>query len=88
LKIETEGSRPVAAIYGETELSVELADGRRMVMPPWWYPRLLAATPEEGAEVEQSPFGVHSPRLDENLSVAAMLRGAKALGARPPEVVD
>ena len=66
---------------------MELADGRRVVTPLWWYPRLLAATPEERAEVELSPFGLHWPRIDEDLSVAGMLRGAKAPGATPPGVV-
>ena len=88
LEIEIDASRPVAATCNETELSVELADGRRLVTPLWWYPRLLAATPEERAEVELSPFGVHWPMVDEDLSVAGMLRGAKAPGATPPGGID
>ena len=40
LEIEIEASRPVAATCNETELSVELADGRRVVTPLWC---LLAA---------------------------------------------
>jgi hypothetical protein len=88
LEIEIEASRPVAARCSEAELSVDLADGRRVVTPLWWYPRLLAATPEERAEVELSSFGVHWPRIDEDLSIAGMLRGAKAPGATPPEVID
>jgi hypothetical protein len=67
---------------------VDLADGGRVVTPLGWYPRLLAATPEERAEVELSSFGVHWPRIDEDLSIAGMLRGAKAPGATPPEVID
>jgi hypothetical protein len=84
LEIEIEGMRPVAATCSETELDVELADGRRLVTPLWWYPRLLAATPAERAEIELSPFGVHWPKIDEDLSVAGMLKGAKAPGAIPP----
>lgn len=73
--------RPVAAACDETHVSVDLADGRRVVTPLWWYPRLLAARPEQRAVVEFSTFGVHWPELDEDLSVAGMLRGAKAPGA-------
>ena len=84
-QIEIEDARPVSAICSDTELSVELADGRRVVTPLWWYPRLLAATAEDRAEVELSPFGVHWPRVDEDLSVAGML-GARGPPARrrPP----
>jgi hypothetical protein len=84
LEIEIEDMRPVSATCSDTELSVELADGRRVVTPLWLYPRLLAATPDERAAVELSPLGVHWPEIDEDLSVAGMLRGAKAPGAAPP----
>ena len=84
LEIEIEDSRAVAAVRTETELCVELADGRRVVTPLWRYPRLLAASPEDRAVIELSPFGVHWPKLDEDLSVAGMLKGAKAPGAIPP----
>jgi hypothetical protein len=84
LEIEIEDTRPVAATCSETELSVELADGRRVVTPLWWYPRLLSAAPEDRAVVELSPFGVHWPLVEEDLSVAGMLKGAKAPGATPP----
>jgi hypothetical protein len=84
LEIEIEDTRPVAAACSETELTVELADGRRVVTPLWWYPRLLAASSEDRAEIELSPFGVHWPKIDEDLSVAGMLKGAKAPGAVPP----
>jgi hypothetical protein len=80
-----EADRPVSAVCDDAFLTVELADGRRIVTPLWWYPRLLEATPEQRAEVELSRFGVHWADIDEDLSVDGMLRGAKAPGAVPPE---
>jgi hypothetical protein len=65
-------------------LTVELADGRRITTPLWWYPRLVKAAPAQRANVEPSRFGVHWEEVDEDLSVDGMLRGAKAPGAIPP----
>ena len=46
-----------------------------MSFPVVWSPRLLHATPEELADVEVSPFGVHWPQLNEDLSVRSILEG-------------
>jgi Protein of unknown function (DUF2442) len=70
----------------DTELSVMLKDGRKITTPLWWYPRLLKAISKQRANYELSPFGVHWPEIDEDLSVAGMLRGAKAPGAKDPEL--
>lgn len=85
LEIEVEETRPVAAWCDDRALTVELVDGRKVVTPLWWYPTLLAATPEQRNRTEMMVFGVHWPELDEDLSVAGMLRGAKAPKARKPE---
>ena len=81
----SEGDRPVSASCTDTHLIVELLDGRQIVTPLWWYPRLLNATPEQRANVELSRFGVHWEDVDEDLSVSGMLKGAKAPGAVPPD---
>lgn len=70
--------------FPRPHLTVTLKDGRVIATPLWWYPRLLAATPEQRSACELSPFGVHWPDLDEGLSVAGMLKGNKAPGAKPP----
>jgi hypothetical protein len=46
-----------------------------------WYPRLLA--PPEARNKSNLPMGLHWPELDEDISIASMLRGAKAPGAKP-----
>ena len=59
------------------ELSVLLADGRRLSVPLAWFPRLLRATPAQRArfEILGDGQGIHWPDIDEDLSVAGLLRG-------------
>ncbi len=56
---------------------VELSDGRAISIPYAWFHRLAAATPEERSEFEITGRGrgIHWPRIDEDLSVAGLLRG-------------
>jgi hypothetical protein len=75
-----EADHPVGVRISEGMLRVRLQDGREIATPLEWYPSLLQATPEQQAHVELSPSGIHWPDLDEDLSVAGMLRGI-----RPPQ---
>lgn len=86
LQIDIEDSAPVSASCSDTHLTVELADGRTVQTPLWWYPRLLKATAAQRAAVRLSKLGLHWEEIDEDLSVAGMLRGAKAPKAVPPQV--
>jgi len=54
---------------------VHLSDGRILGVPLAWFPRLMAATPEQRAAVEISPYGLHWVALDEDLSLPALLSG-------------
>ena len=63
-------------------LAVGLEDGRTISAPLDWYPRLVHATARERANVETSPFGLHWPDLDEDVSVAGLLAG-RASGESP-----
>jgi hypothetical protein len=76
--------RPVAAECDDLHLAVTLADGRLLLSPLWSYPRLLAATAGQRSQPELSPLGMHWPEIDEDISVASMLRGAKGPGATEP----
>lgn len=78
LQIEVEDTRPVAAKCDGRHLTVTLADGRVLQTPVWWYPRLLAATPGQRSQLELSPLGIHWPEIDEDISVASMLRGGES----------
>ena len=76
--------QPIAIACDADNLTVALYDGRVLRAPLWWYPRLANATPEARARVELSPLGVHWPEIDEDISIASILRGQKAPGAQAP----
>lgn len=88
LQIEIEDSRPVAALCDDGFLNVTLADGRVLRTPLWWYPRLANALPSARNVIEFMPMGMHWPEIDEDISVASMLRGQKAPGATPPRTAE
>lgn len=54
---------------------VELDDGRVIGVPLAWFPRLLAATPDQRGDFELSPRGIHWDALDEDISVDGLLAG-------------
>ena len=56
-------------------LWVHLDDGRVIAVPLAWFPRLLNATPEQRAQFEISPRGLHWAALDEDSSVDGLLAG-------------
>lgn len=78
--------RPLAAHCDAGHLHVTLADGRTLSAPLWWYPRLAAAVPAARDTIEFMPMGLHWPELDEDISIASILRGEKAPGAKPMAV--
>ena len=66
----------VAVECDEDFLRVTLADGREVAVPLVWFPRLLDATPEQRNTwrfIGQG-HGIHWPELDEDISVASLLR--------------
>jgi Protein of unknown function (DUF2442) len=72
------GQKAVSVEVSEDELTVELVDGRTIIVPLAWYPRLLHATPAQRAnwQIAGAGFGIHWPNVDEDLSVEDLLRGA------------
>ena len=75
--------RAVGVSVSDDELTVDLADGRRVSAPLAWFPRLLHADPaqRDNWRLLGDGQGIHWPDLDEDLSVAGLLRGASAPGA-------
>ncbi len=59
----------------DVALRVELADGREIVAPLEWFPRLRDATAAQRANWRAigGGVGIHWPDLDEDLSVAGLL---------------
>jgi hypothetical protein len=64
----------------EDSLAVDLMDGRTIIVPLAWYPRLLRATPDQRNHwrVSGGGYGIHWSDLDEDLSTEGLLRGAPA----------
>jgi hypothetical protein len=64
----------------DDELIVHLADGRTIIVPLAWYPRLLHATAEQGRNLRIIGDGeyIHWPQVDEDLTVSGLLRGTRA----------
>lgn len=69
--------RAVEVEVTDDELEVLLADGRRLAVPLTWFPRLLHATSGQRRKFELlgAGAGIHWPEIDEDLSVAGLLRG-------------
>jgi hypothetical protein len=78
LEIDVGDLRPSSVAFTATELVVTLADGRRIATPLEWYPRLKNATAAQRANFEIMPVGIHWPDIDEDLSIAGMLKGNRA----------
>ena len=68
--------------FTEDEMIVSLVDGRRIAVPLAWFPRLANASRAqlENWELLGDGEGIHWLDLDEDISVAGLLRGAKAAG--------
>ena len=64
-----------AVRFDDDSMWVDLDDGRRIAVPLAWFPRLLAATPEQRNQFELSPRGIHWEALDEDISVDGLLAG-------------
>ena len=64
--------------FSASELVVTLVDGRKIVTPLDWYPRLKSASAAQRMNYEIMPMGIHWPAIDEDLSIAGMLKGRSA----------
>ena len=64
----------------DDDLAVDLADGRTIIVPLAWFPRLARGTPGERSDWRMiaGGQGIHWPRLDEDISVASLLAGRRS----------
>ena len=77
IELDVGDLKPRAVEFTATELVVTLVDGRKIVTPLAWYPRLLGASAAQRAKYELMAMGVHWPLIDEDLSIAGMLQGQR-----------
>jgi hypothetical protein len=75
LEIDVGDLRARSVDFTPSELVVTLIDGRRIATPLDWYPRLVKASAADRSNYEIMPMGIHWPDLDEDLSIAGMLKG-------------
>ena len=61
--------------FEDASFFVDLSDGRTLGVPMAWFPKLLHATPAQRDAVELSTGGLHWNELDEDVSVAGLLKG-------------
>jgi len=66
----------IDVVTDDAQLRVTLADGRELAAPLEWFPRLRDATPEQRSHwrLIGRGQGVHWPDVDEDISVASLLR--------------
>lgn len=61
--------------YATPNLVIEMASGVALSFPVKDNPRLAKGSPAQLTIVEVSPYGLHWPELDEDLSFEGLLRG-------------
>ena len=73
-------SRIVHVTVTDDTLSVDLEDGRTIIVPIGWYPRVAYGTPAERAnfQISGAGHGIHWPDLDEDVGVEGLLLGKKS----------
>jgi hypothetical protein len=76
------GERITAVRITDDSLAVDLLDGRTVIVPLVWYPRLLHATPaqRDNFRITGAGFIINWPDVDEHLSSQGLLAGAPAPG--------
>jgi len=77
LAVEVQEPRAKSAKVTDEGVSVDLTDGRTVVVPLAWFPRLWHGTARERNHFEIFGEGgyIHWPDIDEDLTVAGLLAG-------------
>jgi len=80
LAVEVQEPRGKSVKVSDEGLTVDLVDGRTIMVPLAWFPRLWHGTPQERNHFEIFADGacVHWPDLDEDLTVAGLLAGQRS----------
>ncbi|MEW6712743.1 MAG: DUF2442 domain-containing protein, partial [Candidatus Riflebacteria bacterium] len=65
----------IKAIYRDGQIIIQMEEGLEIRFPVKENKRLAAGTPAQLNNIEISPFGLHWPDLDEDLSFKGMIKG-------------
>ncbi len=67
--------RARSAAYADGEIVIQMESGVQLRFPVARSPRLATGTPKQLAHIELSPFGIHWPDLDEDLTFRGIAEG-------------
>lgn len=73
MNILTDSAR--SAVFRDGQIIISMESGTEIRFPVADNPRLAVGTTEQLSRIELSPFGVHWPELDEDLSFRGLLAG-------------
>src|ERR1017187_4032257 len=78
--VETQETRAQSVKVTGEALTVDLVDGRTIIVPLVWFPRLWHGNPRERSHFEMFGQGryIHWPDLDEDLTVTGLLAGRQS----------
>ena len=76
--------KAVSVTVGSKAFTVVLSDGREILTPIDWFPRLLHGTAKERSHYRLigGGEGIHWPDLDEDVSVEGILAGRPSIESR------
>jgi hypothetical protein len=79
LELETEPAAIKVAVTDE-KLAVDLADGRTLLVPLGWYPRLKHATEleRENWRLLGDGYAIEWPDIDEHIGIEGLVAGRKS----------
>ena len=69
---------PITAKHRNGLIEIEMESGQVVSFPVSANPRLAIASKKALENIEVSPFGIHWPELDEDLSIRGILSGKYA----------
>ena len=73
MSVLTDSAR--SAVLRDGQIVLTLESGSELRFPVAANPRLAHGTAEQLSQMEVSPYGIHWPELDEDLSFQGLLRG-------------
>ena len=65
----------VAAVHADGQIIIRMESGAEIRFPVAENPRLARGTPRQLNHIEVSPYGLHWPDLDEDLSARSLALG-------------
>jgi hypothetical protein len=73
-------AQATSVTLNQDELAVDLVDGRTIIAPLAWYPRLAHATAKErnNWRLIGKGVGIHWPELNEDISIRNLLLGQRS----------